>query len=94
MKSNYQVVQRLLLTEKGTRMTESDNKYLFRVHPDANKNEIKAAVEKLFDVKITKVNTSNVQGKKKRERTANFGRTAAWKRAVVTVAEGSTIDLT
>ena len=94
MKSNYQVIQRLLLTEKGTRMTESDNKYLFRVHPDANKNEIKAAVEKLFDVKITKVNTSNVQGKKKRERTANFGRTAAWKRAVVTVAEGSTIDLT
>ena len=94
MKSNYQVVQRLLLTEKGTRMTESDNKYLFRVHPDANKNEIKAAVEKLFDVKITKVNTSNVQGKKKRERTANFGRTAAWKRAVVTVAEGSSIDLT
>lgn len=94
MKSNYQVVQRLLLTEKGTRMTESDNKYLFRVHPDANKNEIKAAVEKLFDVKITKVNTSNVQGKKKRERTANFGRTAAWKRAVVTVAEGNSIDLT
>ncbi len=94
MKQDYQIIERILLTEKGTSLTESDNKYVFRVHPGANKNEIAGAIERLFKVKVDRVNTMNRLGKKKRERTANFGRTARWKKAVVTLAAGSTIDLT
>ena len=94
MKNKYQTIQRLLLTEKGTRLTEQQNAYIFKVHPAANKSEIKSAVEELFSVKVSKVNTMNRIGKKKRERTANAGTTAAWKKAVVTLSEGSTIDLT
>lgn len=92
MKDIYQVIDKALLTEKGTRLTEEENKYIFRVNPAANKVEIKQAVEEFFKVKVVSVNTMNRQGKKKRERTASAGRTAAWKRAVVTLAEGSKID--
>lgn len=92
MKDIYQVIQTALLTEKGTRLTEQENKYIFRVNPNANKAEIKRAVEEFFKVKVVAVNTMNRQGKKKRQRTASFGRTAAWKRAVVTLAEGNSID--
>jgi large subunit ribosomal protein L23 len=93
MKDVYQVIDKVMLTEKGTRLAEEENKYLFRVNPDANKMEIKEAVEKLFSVKVIAVNTMNRQGKKKRARTAHAGRTADWKRAVVTLAEGSSIDV-
>lgn len=93
MKDVYQVIQKVLLTEKGTRLSEEENKYIFRVDPAANKAEIKQAVEQLFKVKVTAVNTMKRDGKKKRERTASFGRTAHWKRAVITLAEGSKIDL-
>ncbi len=92
MKDVYEVIDRALLTEKGTRLTEEENKYIFRVNPDANKVEIKQAVEELFKVKVVSVNTMNRQGKKKRQRTASSGKTADWKRAVVTLAEGSKID--
>ena len=92
MKDVYQIIDRALLTEKGTRLAEEGNKYLFRVNPAANKLEIKQAVEELFNVKVVNVNTMNRQGKKKRQRTAAAGKTADWKRAVVTLAEGSTID--
>lgn len=88
------IIQRLLLTEKGTRLTEKSNQYLFRVHPSANKIEIKSAVEKVFSVKVTRVNTMNRQGKNKRVRSMNYGKTSAWKRAVVTLKEGDKIDLT
>jgi large subunit ribosomal protein L23 len=92
MKDVYEVIDRALLTEKGTRLTEEENKYIFRVNPAANKVEIKQAVEELFKVKVVSVNTMNRQGKKKRQRTASSGKTADWKRAVVTLAEGSQID--
>lgn len=92
MKDIYQVIDKALLTEKGTRLTEEENKYIFRVNPAANKMEIKQAVEEFFKVKVVSVNTMNRQGKKKRERTASAGKTANWKRAVVTLAEGSKID--
>ena len=92
MKDVYQVIQKVLLTEKGTRLSEEENKYVFRVHTDANKTEIRQAVEELFKVKVTSVNTMKRKGKKKRERTPGFGRTANWKRAVVTLAEDSKID--
>lgn len=92
MKDVYQVIDRAMLTEKGTRLTEEENKYIFRVNPAANKLEIKKAVEELFEVKVVSVNTMNRQGKKKRQRTASAGKTADWKRAVVTLADGSSID--
>jgi len=92
MKDIYQVIQKVLLTEKGTRLSEEENKYIFRVNPKANKAEIKQAVQEFFKVKVIAVNTMNRQGKKKRERTASAGRTAAWKRAVVTLAAESKID--
>jgi large subunit ribosomal protein L23 len=73
---------------------DSHNQYVFKVHPDANKSEIKRAVQDLFKVEVTNVRTMNRKGKKKRERRPNYGLTAAWKRAVVTLADGNTIDLT
>lgn len=93
MKDVYQIIQKVMLTEKGTRLSEAENKYVFNVHPSANKAEIKQAVEELFKVKVTAVNTLNRQGKMKRERTPGRGCTAATKRAVVTLAADSKIDL-
>jgi large subunit ribosomal protein L23 len=68
------------------------NKYTFLVHPDANKTEIKIAVEKVFGVKVTAVNTLNRQGKRRRTRTG-FGKRKDTKRAIVSVAEGQRIDI-
>jgi large subunit ribosomal protein L23 len=92
-KSPGAIVKRLQLTEKGTLLSERENKYLFKVHPSANKVEIKRAVEELFNVAVDKVNTMNYSGKRKRLRTVRFGRRPDWKRAVVTLSEGSKIDL-
>lgn len=94
MKDSRAIIQRVLLTEKGTGLTEKLNQYVFRVHPASNKIEIRRAVEELFKVKVTKVNTMNRQGKNKRLRTMNYGKTAAWKRAVVTLKAGDKIELT
>jgi large subunit ribosomal protein L23 len=69
-----------------------ENKYTFIVAPDANKTEIKIAVEKVFGVTVTSVNTANRQGKRIRTR-AGFGRRAATKRAIVSVAPGERIDI-
>ncbi|MBT8042039.1 MAG: 50S ribosomal protein L23 [Pontiella sp.] len=93
MKSSADVVKRILLTEKGTRLSEEQNKYLFRVSIDANKVEIKRAVEELFNVRVMAVNTMRRKGKKKRQRTAHYGTTAAWKRAVVTLNAEDSINL-
>ena len=93
MKEPRSIIQEMLITEKGTRQMETDNQYQFKVHPDANKIEIKRAVEALFKVKVTHVNTLKRTGKRKRERTMNYGRTSAWKKALVTLKEGESIDL-
>jgi large subunit ribosomal protein L23 len=93
MKQASDLIKQVLLTEKGTRLSEEQNQYLFRVAMDANKIEIKRAVEALFNVRVMAVNTMRRKGKKKRERTANFGTTAAWKRAVVTVHADDSINL-
>jgi large subunit ribosomal protein L23 len=69
-----------------------DNKYTFVVAPDANKTQIKIAVEQVFGVRVTAVNTMNRQGKRKRTR-SGFGKRADIKRAIVTLAEGETIDI-
>lgn len=93
MKDIFQVIDTIQLSEKATILTESDNVYVFKVNRDANKLEIKRAVEKLFGKKVEGVRTANYDGKKKRERRADFGRAAHWKKAFVKLAEGETIDL-
>jgi large subunit ribosomal protein L23 len=92
MKNPHDVVMRALITEKGTKMREGGNRYLFQVHPDANKIEIKDAIEQVFDVTVEKVRTQNVIGKLKRLG-RNVGRRPAWKKAIVTLKEGDNIDL-
>ncbi|HTO95506.1 MAG TPA: 50S ribosomal protein L23 [Myxococcales bacterium] len=92
MKGPYEVVQRPLLTEKGTRLKEEANQYLFRVARTATKIEIKQAIEQLFKVKVAEVRTLRVQGKVKRM--GRFaGRRAAWKKAIVTLKAGQSIEL-
>lgn len=88
----YTIIDRIQITEKGSALLEQ-NKYLFRVAPGANRIEVKRAVEELFKVHVTKVNTMNYRGKAKRERTARYGRRADWKRAVVTLKDGDEIPL-
>ncbi len=69
-----------------------DNKYTFVVHPDANKTEIKIAVEKIFSVKVTAVNTLNRKGKTRRTK-SGLGKRKDTKRAIVSVAAGQSIDI-
>ena len=94
MRESDAIVRRLQLTEKSNELAADSNKYFFEVDTRAGKLEIKRAVEKLFAVKVKKVNTMRYMGKKKRERTARYGSKPDWKRAVVTLAEGSKIELT
>jgi len=93
MRRAEKTIDRIMYTEKGTRLTAEQNKYIFKVAPDASKAEIKTAVETLFGVHVTKVNTMNRPGKRKRSRTVGYGRRSAWKRAVVTLREKDSIDL-
>lgn len=89
MKNIYSVLQGPCLTEKAALQQEIDsNKVVFKVHPKANKIEIKKAVELMFNVKVKDVKTTKVQGKQKRVgRTIGF--TKDWKKAYVTLKEGS-----
>ncbi|MBY6188706.1 50S ribosomal protein L23 [Marinobacter hydrocarbonoclasticus] len=79
------------ISEKSTMAAELNNTIVFKVAKDATKAEIKAAVEKLFEVQVTGVRTSVVKGKVKRHG-ARFGRRSDWKKAYVTLAEGADID--
>ncbi len=79
------------ISEKSTMTAENHNTIVFKVVNDATKAEIKAAVEKLFEVQVTGVRTSVVKGKVKRTG-ARFGRRSDWKKAYVTLAEGADID--
>jgi large subunit ribosomal protein L23 len=94
MKDSRLIVKKIQITEKSARLAEKENKYFFLVAGSVNKLEIKRAVEELYKVSVSKVNTVNYRGKLKRERTMTYGRTAGWKRAIVTLAEGSKIELT
>lgn len=80
-----------IVSEKSTRALETGNQVVFRVLKDAAKPEIKFAVEKLFNVKVTDVRTLNVKGKNKGGQKSP-GRRSDWKKAYVTLAEGQTID--
>lgn len=91
MKEAHQIVLRPVVTEKSNIMKESSNQVTFEVAKSANKVEIKQAVERLFNVKVLSVRTSNIRGKPKR-----WGRMISkrnnWKKAVVTLASGQSID--
>jgi len=87
MRDARDIIKKPLITEKATRMME-DRKYVFRVDIRANKVEIKRAVEEIFKVKVQTVNTIRVMGKTKKVG-VHIGRRAHWKKAIVTLAEGS-----
>ncbi|MEX2146824.1 MAG: 50S ribosomal protein L23 [Candidatus Rokuibacteriota bacterium] len=87
-----EVLIRPLMTEKSMRQKEEQNTVAFRVRPDANKVEIRAAVESVFNVKVAAVRTASFEGKLKRMG-RHQGRRADWKKAIVTLAPGHTIDL-
>jgi large subunit ribosomal protein L23 len=91
MKREYSIIAAPLITEKGTFVNEVGNQVVFQVRPDANKVEIKRAVERLFKVKVLKVRTSNVLGKMRRVG-RSMGRRPDWKKAYVTLGEGQRID--
>ena len=89
---HYDTILAPVITEKATILSEQ-NKVVFRVADTATKDEIAAAVEALFKVTVTKVNTLNVKGKTKRFR-GRVGRRSDVKKAIVTLAEGQSIDIT
>ena len=88
----HQVIRKMLLTEKSNLDREAANKYHFEVDRRANKVEIGQAVEKLFKVKVTEVRVIHVLGKKKRMGRV-MGKKRDWKKAIVTLAEGSRIEV-
>lgn len=92
MKNAHDVVRGLIRTEKGALM-QPLNKYLFWVDTSSNKIEIKKAVEDIYKVKVGAVNSVMMRGKLKRVRYA-VGKTSDWKKAIVTLKEGSKIDVT
>ena len=88
----FEVIKTVRLTEKGTRQGEKYNQYTVVADRRANKTEIRKAVQELFKVKVTKVNTLNVRGKSRRQRTPQAGKTSDWKKAIVTLKEGNRVD--
>ena len=89
---HYDTILAPVITEKATILSEQ-NKVVFRVADTASKDEIAAAVEELFKVKVLAVNTMNVSGKYRRQRTAQAGQTSDWKKAIVTLKKGDKISL-
>lgn len=91
----YEIIVRPVITEKTNRLMEDYGKYAFEVSLDASKSEIKNAIQELFGVKVKKVNTMIVKPKKKRVvgRFRQYGTTKKWKKAIVTLEPGESIDL-
>jgi large subunit ribosomal protein L23 len=87
----YQIILRPLVTEKGMHKASRCNAYAFEVNPRAGKEDIRQAVEELFDVKVVGVNTQNRKGKPRRTR-YHQGRTKTWKKAIVTLDPEHKID--
>lgn len=87
----YEVIVRPLITEKAT-ILAGERKYAFEVDRKANKSQVRDAIETAFNVRVTKVNTLNVHGKSRRVGRRNT-RTRDWKKAIVTLAEGDTIQI-
>lgn len=88
----YQIIKKTLITEKSTIARDASNQYNFEVHVKANRIEIEQAVEKIFKVKVLSVRVMNVRGKKKRSGRV-MGERSSWKKAIVTLAPGSRIEI-
>jgi len=86
------IIIKPIISEKSYGLIDEQNKYTFLVRKDANKTQVKIAVEQIFGVKVTGVNTINRKGKRKRTR-RGFGRRPDTKRAIVSLAEGHRIDI-
>ncbi len=91
MRESEDIIKAPLITEKGSLLAEKSNQVLFKVRPDANKIELKKAVEELFKVKVVKVRTNRYLGKVRRKG-RNVGHLPQWKKAYVTLKEGDRID--
>ena len=92
--NSFDIIKTARLTEKGTRQGEKLNQFTVVADPRANKTQIKQAVQELFKVKVLRVNTLNVRGKARRQRTHQAGTDNAWKKAIVTLKAGDKIVLT
>ena len=92
--NSFEIIRTVCLTEKGTRQGEKYNQYTIMADPRASKPQIRSAVQDLFKVKVTKVNTLNVRGKLRRQRTKQAGQAPNWKKAIVTLKAGDKITLT
>ena len=92
MKDPRTIVHRAVITEKGSKLRTASNQFLFIVDPASNKIEIAAAVEKIFNVKVTGVRTMNRLGKPKTMGRYQ-GKRSSWKKAVITLAAGQTIEV-
>ena len=92
MPTLHRTIVRPLITEKTSAAYQNRGEYVFEVHPDATKTQIRSAIEQLFAVKVTGVWTSNQRGKIKRMGT-NVGRRPNWKKAIVKLREGDTIEI-
>ncbi|MCH8055793.1 MAG: 50S ribosomal protein L23 [Deltaproteobacteria bacterium] len=91
MRGPQEIIQAPLITEKGSLLGETTHQVLFKVRPDANKIEVKKAIETLFKVSVIKVRTARYLGKVRRVG-RNSGRKPQWKKAYVTLKEGDKID--
>lgn len=91
MREPQHIIQAPLVTEKGSLLAEKTNQILFRVRPDANKIEVKKAIETMFKVKVVKVRMTRYLGKIRRVG-RSVGRLPLWKKAYVTLKEGDKID--
>lgn len=92
--NTFEIIKTVRLTEKGTRQGEKYNQYTVVADRHANKSQIRQAVQELFKVKVQRVNTLNVRGKLRRQRTSQAGQAPDWKKAIVTLKEGDKIVLT
>ena len=92
MPTKHETIVRPLITEKTSAAFQDRGEYAFEVHPDATKPQISSAIEQLFGVKVTGVWTSNVRGKEKRMG-KTVGRRPNWKKAIVKLREGDTIEI-
>ena len=91
-KTRFDILRRPRITEKSASFSSGSDRIVFEVHPDANKQEIREAVERIFDVKVKQVRTANFIGKIKRVRT-HEGQQRAWKKAYITLQPGSSLNV-
>jgi large subunit ribosomal protein L23 len=92
MPTLHRTIVRPLITEKSSAAYQDRGEYTFEVHPDASKTQIRSAIEQLFGVKVTGVWTMNIRGKERRMGRTT-GRRPNWKKAIVTLREGDTIEI-